>query len=276
MAEETGISWTRSTFNPWIGCTKVGPGCDNCYAEQLDKRHRWKGAEHWGPGVPRMHTSVGIWQNPARWNKQAAKERELGITWNGAFGFWPVFCASLADVFDNDVPGAWRTELWKLIEETPNLTWQLVTKRVGNVYRMVPESWMDGFPANVWLVSTMVNQEEFDRDWPKLEALPARVRGLSIEPQLGDIVFPDSVRGLLHWAIYGGESKQGKADARLCRLEWILDGITRCRRLGIAPFVKQMGHNITGNGQRLTFTGKGADPAEWPEGVDVREFPRAA
>jgi protein gp37 len=272
MAETTGISWTRSTFNPWIGCTKVGPGCDHCYAAVSTPARAM--SIKWGAGEPRRHTSAPLWNKPKLWNAEAKLELEAGKRWStGGPGFWPVFCASLADVFDNEVDDAWRAELWKLIEATPYLTWQLVTKRVGNVMKMIPEGWRTALPANVWIVATMVNQDEFDRDWPKLRAIPAKVRGLSIEPQLGDIVFPDEVRGLLHWAIYGGESKQGGADARLCRLEWILDGVTRCRRLGISPFVKQMGHNIVGNGQRLTFTGKGANPEEWPEGVHVQEFP---
>ena len=98
MAEITGIAWTDSTFNPWIGCTKVGPGCDHCYAETLDKRHRWKGAEHWGAGVPRMRTSASTWAKPLAWNR--AREKD-GKTHR-------VFCASLADVFDNEVPLRWR------------------------------------------------------------------------------------------------------------------------------------------------------------------------
>jgi protein gp37 len=65
LAEVTGIAWTDSTFNPWIGCTKVGPGCDHCYAEALDKRHRWQGDTHWGAGKPRVRTSAANWRS--RW-----------------------------------------------------------------------------------------------------------------------------------------------------------------------------------------------------------------
>lgn len=286
MAEKTGISWTKSTFNPWIGCTKVGPGCDACYAEALDGRHKWGGKTHWGVGTPRMRTSESYWLQPLKWEKMAKETGE----------FWPVFCCSLADVFDNEVPQEWRDDLWNLIENTPHLTWQLVTKRVSNVMKMIPENWRAQLPKNVWIVATMVNQDEFDRDWPKLRAIPARVRGLSVEPMLGNIQFPDitrslgykseleNVRGELHWVIYGGESKQGFHMPRECRLTWLNDGIAQCRELGIAPFIKQAGHAIT----TATMTsegilhhlpawavGKNADPTRWPKWMQVQEFPRA-
>src|SRR5688572_4428248 len=104
MAEVTGIAWTDSTFNPWIGCTKVGPGCDHCYAEALDKRHRWGGATHWGAGVERMRTSPSNWAKPRAWNRKAVASGKP----------WRVFCASLADVFDNEVPHDWRADLFEL------------------------------------------------------------------------------------------------------------------------------------------------------------------
>lgn len=289
MAESTGIAWTRSTFNAWIGCTEVGPGCDDCYAKALDARHRWGGAAHWGSGVPRMRTGAPYWTQPRRWNQQALEEARTHVLtprskWTGRIGFWPVFCASLADVFDNEVDPAWRDDLWQLIAETPYLTWQLVTKRVGQVMKMIPPHWRAMcLPSNVWIIATMVNQDEFDRDWPKLREIPARVRGLSVEPMLGRILYPDDVRGRLHWAIYGGESKQSKRVPRECRIEWIEDGVQQCRNLGIAPFVKQAGNTATvatelaGGGiaylQVGWGAGKRANPAAWPKRIQIQEFP---
>jgi protein gp37 len=112
MGENSTISWTDHTFNPWIGCTNVGPGCDHCYAETLmDTRH---GRVHWGSGQQRSRTKT--WDEPRRWNRKAAKT-----------GYCPrVFCASLADVFDNEVEPSWRDDLWQLIRETPLLRWQLM------------------------------------------------------------------------------------------------------------------------------------------------------
>ena len=117
MAEISNIAWTKSTFNPWIGCTKVGPGCDGCYAEALDARFKYGGAAHWGAGVPRFRTKPGNWNKPLAWNKQAPT-----FEFAGRKGFWPVFCASLADVFDNEVPERWRRDLFELIRKTPNLS----------------------------------------------------------------------------------------------------------------------------------------------------------
>ena len=171
---KTSIEWTDFSFNPWEGCQKIGPGCDHCYAEARDVR--FTGGTHWGPGAPRRLTSRANWNLPVRWNADAAKA-----------GTRPrVFCASLADVFDNAVDLQWRADLFNLISITPNLDWLLLTKRPGNIAKMLPATWGDGYP-NVWLGCTIVNQEEADRDIPKLLAVPAAVRFLSMEPLLGPV-----------------------------------------------------------------------------------------
>lgn len=325
MAEASGIAWTRSTFNPWIGCTKVGPGCDHCYAENQDSRKRWGGVVHWGPGVARMRTSVSNWNGPLKWNRQAPASEFAGRP-----GFWPVFCASLADVFDNEVDPAWRADLFALIEATPKLSWLLVTKRVVNVAKMVPELWMrECFPRQVRLLVTVVNQQEADRDLPKLLELPVS-NGVSYEPALGPVDFrpwlvpycdggsrpgPGGVGGVMchrcdgfgcrhvEWVIVGGESTQG-APARPFSIGWARDAISHCRAAGVAVFVKQVGSNTPGwcLGNRPDGTSEemnvdcqswesgeggqcpegycacridraGADPAEWPTDLRVREFP---
>lgn len=177
MAEHTKIEWATHTFNPWEGCQKVGPGCDNCYAEARDKR--FTGGTHWGPGAPRRRTSLANWRKPLRWDREAQ-----------ASGTRPrVFCASLADVFDNAVDPQWRANLFNLIQATPNLDWLLLTKRPGNIRGMLPLDWGKGWP-NVWLGCTVVNQAEANRDIPKLLSVPAAVRFLSMEPLLGPVELP--------------------------------------------------------------------------------------
>lgn len=250
MAELTDISWTHSTFNPWIGCTKVSPGCDHCYAEALDKRHRWGGDTHWGTGKPRKRTSPAYWRQPYTWNKKAAASGQP----------WRVFCASLADVFDNEVPDDWRWELRDLILATPSLTWLLLTKRIG-LARDKP--WLTDHP-NVWIGATIVNQEEADRDVAKLLRTPAAKRFVSYEPALGPVdwsKFPG-----LDWIIVGGESMQG-ARARYFAVTWAENTIRQARSIQAAPFVKQLGSTV-GMKDRA-----GADPAEWPEDLRVQEFP---
>ncbi|MBA4092284.1 MAG: hypothetical protein C0494_17070 [Sphingobium sp.] len=176
MSEHSKIEWTDHTFNPWIGCTKVGPGCDHCYAETLSKARL---GVQWGPGVDRRRAAQSTWKQPRRWNYRAAK---LGIRER-------VFCASLADVFDNAVPDEWRADLFQLVRETPHLDWLLLTKRIGNVLKMSGASAQ--LPDNVWLGATVVNQAEFDRDAAKLCDLKAAGVAertfLSIEPMLGPI-----------------------------------------------------------------------------------------
>lgn len=252
MAEITGIAWCDSTFNPWIGCTKVGPGCDHCYAEALDKRHRWQGDTHWGVGKPRMRTSESNWRKPLSWNKKALASGKP----------WRVFCASLADVFDNEVPEAWRVDLFDLMALTPFLTWLLLTKRIGLAAKMMPG---DVHPLpNVWIGATIVNQEEADRDVPKLLATPAATRFVSYEPALGPVdwtKFPG-----IDWIIVGGESTQG-AKARPFAQGWAADTIEQARAIGAAPFVKQLGSGFGFNDRA------GAEPQEWAPLLRVREFP---
>lgn len=228
MGEHSKIEWTTHTFNPWVGCTKVSLACDHCYAETWAKR---SGLVTWGPSRPRRRTSETYWSTPLKWNREAV-----------ATGTRPrVFCASLADVFDNEVPDGWRADLWALIRSTPWLDWILVTKRIGNAPRMLPLDWGPrGYP-NVWLLITVCNQAEACRDIPKLLAVPARVRGLSVEPLLGAIgltpLLATEGRGL-DWVIVGGESG---AHARPMRPDWVRALRDECAALETAFFFKQWG-----------------------------------
>ena len=198
MAENTKIEWADHTFNPWMGCTRVSPACDNCYAaEMMDARY---GRVRWGAGEPRVRTKD--WSKPRKWNRDTP----------GAF----VFCASLADVFDNEVPVDWRADLFKLIDETPNLTWLLLTKRIGNVGKMMDAVGRDALPSNVALGATMANQEEYDRDRIKLALAGASARFTfgSFEPLLGPVILD---RNAPDWIIVGGESG---SNARPMNLDW--------------------------------------------------------
>lgn len=292
MGEKTGISWTDSTFNPWIGCTKVGPGCDQCYAEATN--HRFHDGKNWGAGAPRQRTNERYWRQPLKWNEAARESGNRHL----------VFCASQADVFDNEAHWSWRADLWRLIRETPHLTWQIVTKRIGNARSMLPSDWRDGYP-NVWLIATIVNQEEADRDLPKLLSTPAVVHGVSYEPALGPVDWrpwlePWCSQGSrpapypheggvmcprcmgngtgcdgLKWIIVGGESAQRGQDARTFVLGWGKDTIRQCREHGVAVFVKQLGSNPTNREgeSHIQFAKKGDDKNEWPAIFRAQEFP---
>lgn len=179
MGDQTKIQWTNHTFNPWLGCQKVSDGCKHCYAE-VDapaRKHRAGGLELWGPPstAARVRTSESYWKQPFTWDRKAASEGTRHR----------VFCASQADVFeDNAAVVAWREQLFSVIERTPHLDWQLLTKRPENFKRMLPASWLATPRANVWLGTTVENQAAADARIPELLSTPAAVRFLSCEPLL--------------------------------------------------------------------------------------------
>lgn len=248
MGKETAIEWADDTFNPWVGCSKVSPACDHCYAEGWAKRagqpQLWSGE--------RRRTSDSNWREPVKWNAEAMEHNRRRR----------VFCASLADVFDNEVPPEWRASLFRLIRGTPYLDWLLLTKRIGNARRMIEEAisqqstiaprCQDGSApwANLWLGATVVNQEEADRDIPKLLNTPARVRFLSIEPMLGPIdigAYLPGARWMNHeqpmleplsWVILGGESGGG---ARHLEVSWARSVRDQCAAAGVPFLFKQWG-----------------------------------
>lgn len=175
MAENSNIAWTHHTMNPWIGCQHVSRGCDFCYAEvQMD--HRWNKVK-WGPGEERKRTTEAYWRQPFQWEQKAA---ELGERHR-------VFCASLADVFDNQVPEEWRADLFDIIRQTPSLDWMLLTKRPQNMKEMLPDRWSEYDWPNVWLGVSAEDQEQADIRIPVLLDTPAAVRFVSAEPLLGPV-----------------------------------------------------------------------------------------
>ena len=260
MAQST-IEWTDFTFNGWIGCTRISPGCDNCYAAAQDRFRGWT-AEGWGAGKPRRRTSESNWALPKRWNKAAQAK---GVRAR-------VFCSSLADVFDNEAPDKWRADLAQLIAATPMLDWQLLTKRIGNASRMLATMFPAGAPSNLWVGATIVNREELLRDGPKLMATPAHVRFWSAEPLLEDLgelprhLVPD-------WVIIGGESGP---KARPMDLAWAESLLKRCEAAGAKVFVKQLGARPQQAGAAYaTSSGKGVAMIEWPRPLRIRDMPAA-
>jgi protein gp37 len=273
MAEQTGIEWADSTFNPWIGCAKISPGCDNCYAEsQMDTRRH---VAKWGVGNARKRTSPAYWKQPLRWNAQAFVKCE-SCGWRGEnpnsdfclacvtgvlhIARRRVFCASLADVFDNEVTEEWRSDLFDLIEATPRLDWLLLTKRIGNVN---PMTCRRPLPQNVWLGATIVNQDEANRDIPKLLAIPAKVRFISCEPLLSAIDLGRHIgageqeygwcRGV-DWVIAGGESGPR---ARPSHPDWFRLLRDQCSNARVPFLFKQWGEYVPGDvsddGERFVF-----------------------
>ena len=257
MGENSKIEWTDHTFNPWTGCAKVSEACRGCYAEAWAKRtgrpELWRG--------DRRRTSAANWRKPRKWNQDAERD---GVRRR-------VFCASLADVFEEHSAAPldkWRGELFELIRDTPALDWLLLTKRPENIARMLPGEWGDGYP-NVWLGTTVENQARADERIPHLLRVPAAVHFLSAEPLLAPVVVADYLRswcpecgrpliggthfcgracGTCHattrrvgWVIAGGESGPG---ARIMRREWARSLRAQCVSAGVPFFFKQWGEFV--------------------------------
>jgi len=254
MVANSAISWTDHTWNPWIGCTKVSPACDHCYAEAWAKRY---GRAEWG-NHPRQRTSTATWKAPYKWAKETP----------GAF----VFCASLADIFDNQVDPQWRSDAFDVMRCTPSLTYLLLTKRPQNISNLCATA--GGLPTNAAIGCTVVTQREFERDIGALLSAKriwnAPFAFLSIEPMLESMDLRSAPRGeaqglmrpldgrftTLDWVICGGESGP---HARPIDPEWVRALRDQCVKAGVPFHFKQWG------GFTPKAGGKEIDGREWCE-----------
>lgn len=230
MSSRTGIEWTDATFNPWWGCVRVSPACARCYADSIARRYGHTGL--WAENGTRRFMSDAHWRKPVSWSRRAAAAGER----------LKVFCASMADVFEDHqaLVGA-RLRLWTLIEETPWLHWQLLTKRPENVMRLAP--WGDRWPDNVW-IGTSIENSRFTFRADILREIPAAARFISAEPLLASL-FESGRPGKkalelngIDWLIVGGESGPG---ARPMDLGWARELRTSAHDAGVSYFLKQLG-----------------------------------
>jgi protein gp37 len=224
MGQNSVIEWTDHTFNPWWGCVRVSPGCQNCYAESLARRY---GHDVWGVQTNRRFLSDNHWKQPLKWNQRALQQ---GLRMR-------VFCASMADVFeDNEVLNAPRHRLWQLIDATPVLDWLILTKRPENMLRLAP--WKGIWPSNVWAMTTVENQHSAEKRIPHLIEVPSDVRGLSVEPLLGKVDLSTWLEHL-QWVIVGGESG---GNSRPMDPKWVRFVRDQCLEANVPFFFKQWGN----------------------------------
>jgi len=279
--ENSKIEWCDHTFNPWLGCTKVSPGCANCYAENLmDTRMH---IVEWGKGKPRKRTTVQTWNAALKWNREAAEARMLYDSEPSYFhlGEPPprrprVFCASLADWLDDEVPAEWLADLLDLWGMCKYVDILALTKRpqnwrkrveaayktgcygIGTAGHDLMQNWLDGSPpSNVWVGTSVEDQQRADERIPELLKIPAKIRFLSCEPLLGPVdlvpylfiddprpipleIFPrrGSTEPCLDWVIGGGESGNG---ARPMHPDWPRSLRDQCKAAGVAFLFKQWG-----------------------------------
>lgn len=233
MGKNSKIEWTNHTFNPWWGCTKVSEACKFCYAESWSKR---VGQKVWGIRAPRRFFTEAHWREPLSWDQEAKSEQVRRR----------VFCASMADVFEkrSDLH-VWRSKLWELIEQTPNLDWLLLTKRPQLINQYA--QWSQ-WPSNVWIGTTVENQKTANLRLPELAKIPAAVRFISAEPLLGPLEIPEWLGSSINWVITGGESG---ARARPSSPSWFRNLLRQCMEAEVPFHFKQWGDWAPGQGVNL-------------------------
>ena len=283
MAENSTIEWTDHTWSPWIGCTKVSPACDGCYAEHLmDTR---MGRVTWGPHGERSRTSVEYWRKPLTWNRQAA-----------AAGRTASVFPSLCDPFDNRADPAVRREWFDLMRATPNLLWLILSKRPQNAVSMSEAA--GGLPSNAALGTTCEDQERANRNVRHLLDAARDLRPaftfVSAEPLLGPIDFTRIVYGQaegyvimrdalaatdierIDWVITGGETDQGVHRARPTHPDWYRAIRDACAAAGVPYLHKQNGEWLSADGwyadRPVSLPLRGWTGKAWGEATADQEY----
>lgn len=257
MAEQTNISWCDHTFNGWLGCLRVSPACDGCYAAFLmdDRMGR---VTFGGPGKgigTRARTSESYWKQPLKWNRKAKAEGRRPF----------VFCSSLADVFDKHVNPEWRKDLFQLIRECDQLVWLLLTKRPQLIVKLSDEA--GGLPPNAAIGTTVEDQPRADTNLPALEVARIELNPIftfgSFEPLLSGVIVPKGC--MPGWVITGGETDQGSHKARPSHPDWFRSLRDQAAAAGVPYHHKQNGEwvsvsEVEGHGVHFHF----------PDGATVR------
>lgn len=272
MGERSAIEWTDATVNFWWGCTKVGPGCDHCYAEGVDARF---GGGHWGHGAPRRRIKGAVallhrldndyseWAADAICARENAKAFGLPIPHYG--NRRRVFIQSMSDLFDIEVLLEWFAEAWQHVEDCDRLEIQIVTKRISAVEKRLAAIGRTTWPKHAGLMITVTDQKEADRDIPRLLDLKARRGipwvGLSIEPLLGRIEMRPEWLEAIDWVIVGGESGP---NARPMHPDWARTLRDQCAAAGTPFFFKQWGEWLPTSGIDVYCHGAEKNQREFP------------
>lgn len=209
------IEWTEQTWNPVTGCTKVSPGCKHCYAETMSKRLQAMGA-------PGYENGFKLSLLPARLEQPLHRRKPTMY-----------FVNSMSDLFQEGVPETFIDQVMDVIRATPQHTYQILTKRSGNMREYFSTRKV---PDNAWLGVSVEDKKYGKPRIPDLLAIKAKTRFLSIEPLLEDLG-RIRLRGI-HWVIVGGESGFG---ARPMKEEWAINIRNQCLNAGVDFFFKQWG-----------------------------------
>lgn len=275
----TKIQWTDETWNPTTGCTKISPGCANCYIERTPA-FRIAGRQFDAKAHIPLQFHANRLEQPLHWRKPRR-----------------VFVNSLSDLFHDDVPDAFIVSVFAAMAASRQHQFQVLTKRPKRMQAFVSELGMsikplekaarelgysfnfDGIPLlrwpipNVWLGVSVENQRFADERIPVLLQTHAAVRFISAEPLLGPIKIERFMLDgpFLNWVIVGGESGPG---SRPFDLAWARSIVQQCQTAGVPCFVKQLGAFPRAGRMLFLRDKKGGDPDEWPADLRVREFPK--
>lgn len=250
---KSSIEWTDQTWNPTVGCTKVSPGCKNCYAEKMHARLTAMGQAKYAEPFSVVKPWPDALDAPLHWRKPRR-----------------VFVNSMSDLFHPDVPVEYIARVFDVMEKAKQHTFQVLTKRADRMAEFVGVigsfAGKDTTPPNVWLGVSVEDQDRADERIPHLLATPSAVRFLSCEPLLDGIDLLDAggtswvgYRNSIKWVICGAESGPG---ARPMDLDWARHLLDQCAEAGVPFFMKQLCHN----GKKIPFN-------DWPEDLKVRQYP---
>lgn len=240
---ESSIEWTDATWNPVAGCTIISPGCTNCYAMRMAARLEAMGVDKYA-GLTRRSGGRSVWSGKIRLDRISL---QAPLKWKKPR---MVFVNSMSDLFHEKVPITFIEDVWRVMEQAPRHTFQILTKRpdrmaaISSGLRLLP---------NVWLGTSVEDANHLHR-LDELRQVPAAIRFVSFEPLLGSVAEADLTA--VQWAIVGGESGPR---ARTMKREWVSEIRNACREAGTAFFFKQWG------GINKARTGRRLDGRTWDE-----------
>lgn len=277
MGHTTAIEWTDATYNPWVGCTKISPGCKHCYMMTEQARRKID------PELVRR-TSDATFRSPLkRWGAKGGPNGERAGTYKWADGT-RVFTCSYSD-WNHTTADPWRREAWDLVRIRPGLVFQILSKRWDLGLSRLPDDWGSGW-ANVHVGASVEDAKYLRKRAPDLAKIPAALRFLSIEPLLDCIdtheLFEILIDARIGWVIVGGESEgAGQTYARHCDPRWIANIVEACELASVPCFVKQLGSawareelGMPGAPNAPGDRKGGHDLERWPDALRVRQLPK--
>ncbi|MDP6624560.1 MAG: phage Gp37/Gp68 family protein [Alphaproteobacteria bacterium] len=242
MADNSAIEWTNATWNPVTGCTKIGPGCDHCYAERFAERFRGVPGHPYEPGFDLTLRPARLDQ-PARWRRPRM-----------------IFVNSMSDLFHKKIPTTYIDKVFKSMEKADQHTYQVLTKRSSRLRGYINSRYAERqLPEHIWLGTSIEDRQRLSR-LEHLRQTRAPTRFLSLEPLLGPLGHLDL--DSIHWVIVGGESGPG---ARPMEGTWVREIRDQCLGTDVPFFFKQWG------GLRPKSQGRLLDGQEW-SGYPINEF----